>query len=52
MQDRGKEKIAILQCTMVNKVMEIEILDFDLGAFSETLEHMMTGTRRIFGFSL
>ena len=41
-----------VHCTMVNKVMEIGILDFELGAFSETLEHMMTETRRIFGFSL
>ena len=40
-----------LHCTMVNKVMEIGILDFELGAFSESLEHMMTETRKIFGFS-
>ena len=33
---------------MVKKVMKIEILDFELGAFSETLEHMMTKTKGIF----
>ena len=44
--------MATPHCTMVNKVMEIGILDFELGAFSETLEHMMTETRRIFEFSL
>ena len=37
---------------VVNKVMKIGILDFELGAFSETSEHMMSGTRRLFGFSL
>ena len=31
--------------------MEIGILDFELGAFSESLEYMMTETRKIFGFS-
>ena len=41
----------MVHCTMVNKVMEIGILDFELGAFSESLEYMMTETRKIFGFS-
>ena len=27
-------------CTVVNKGMKIGILDFELGAFSETLEHL------------
>ena len=40
------------QCTVVNKVRKIRILDFESGAISETFEHIMTRTRRIFGFSL
>ena len=30
----------IVHCTVVNKGMKIGILDFELGAFSETLEHL------------
>ena len=33
-------------------VIRIGILNFELGAISEASEHMMTGTSRIFGFSL
>ena len=41
-----------LQCTVVNKGIIIEILDFELGAFSENLKHLMTWRKGIFGFSL
>ena len=37
---------------MVNKGIIIEILDFQLGAFSENLKHLMTWRKGIFGFSL
>ena len=40
------------QCTVVNKGIIIEILDFELGAFSENLKHLMTWRKGIFGFSL
>ena len=39
-------------CTVVNKGIIIEILDFELGAFSENLKHLMTWKTGIFGFSL
>ena len=39
-------------CTVVNKGIIIEILDFELGAFSENLKHLMTWKKGIFGFSL
>ena len=41
-----------VQCTVVNKGIIIEILDFELGAFSENLKHLMTWRKGIFGFSL
>ena len=37
---REQTNIAKLHCTVVNKGMKIGILDFELGAFSETLEHL------------
>ena len=37
---------------MVNKGIIIEILDFELGKFSENLRQIMTWRKRIFGFSL
>ena len=37
---------------MVNKGIIIEILDFELGAFSENLRHIMTWRKGIFGLSL
>ena len=40
------------QCTMVNKGVIIEILDFELGAFSENLKHITTWSKGIFGFYL
>ena len=40
------------QCTVVNKGVIIEILDFELGAFSENLRHIMTWRKGIFGLSL
>ena len=39
-------------CTVVNKGIIIEILDFELGAFSENLRHIMTWRKGIFGLSL
>ena len=30
--------------------MKIEILDFELGTFADTLGHVMTRTKRFFGF--
>ena len=45
-------KLFDLQCTMVNKGIIIEILDFELGAFSENLRHTMTLRKGIFGLSL
>ena len=42
----------MLHCTVVNKGIIIEILDFELGAFSENLKHLMTWRKGIFGFSL
>ena len=36
---------------MVNKGIIIEILDFELGAFSENLKHLMTWRKGIFGLS-
>ena len=39
-------------CTMVNKGVIIEILDFELGAFSENLKHITTWSKGIFGFYL
>ena len=47
----GPETLS-MQCTMVNKGVIIEILDFELGAFSENLRHIMIQRKRIFGFSL
>ena len=38
--------------TMVNKGVIIEILDFELGAFSENLKHITTWSKGIFGFYL
>ena len=37
---------------MVNKGIIIEILDFELGTFSENLRHIMTWRKGIFGLSL
>ena len=37
---------------MVNKGIIIEILDFELGAFSENLRHIMIWRKRLFEFSL
>ena len=37
---------------MVNKGVIMEILDFELGAFSENLRHIMTWRKGIFGLSL
>ena len=37
---------------MVNKGVIIEILDFELGAFSENLRLITTWSKRIFGFYL
>ena len=45
-------KISKVQCTMVNKGVIIEILDFELGAFSENLKHITTWSKGIFGFYL
>ena len=39
-------------CTVVNKGVIIEILDFELGAFSENLRHITTWSKGIFGFYL
>ena len=44
--------ILIHQCTMVNKGIIIEILDFELGTISENLRHMMTWRKVIFWLSL
>ena len=41
-----------IHCTMVNKGVIIEILDFELGAFSENLKHITTWSKGIFGFYL
>ena len=38
-------------CTVVNKVLKIEILDFDLGKIYETLGHVMTRPKRFLFFS-
>ena len=40
--------IEVLHCTMVNKGVIIEILDFELDAFSENLRHIMTWRKEIF----
>ena len=40
------------QCTMVNQGVIIEILDFELSAFSENLKHITTWSKGIFGFYL
>ena len=45
-------RIFAVHCTMVNKGVIIEILDFELGAFSENLRHIMTWRKGIFGLSL
>ena len=37
---------------VVNKGVIIEILDFELGAFSKNLRHIMTWRKGIFGLSL
>ena len=37
---------------MVNKGVIIEILDFELGAFSENLKHITTLSKGFFGFYL
>ena len=37
---------------MVNKGIIIGILEFELGAFSENLKHLMTWRKGIFRFSL
>ena len=42
---------ALSHCTMVNKGIIIEILDFELGKFLENLRQIMTWGKRIFGFS-
>ena len=44
--------VPAVQCTMVNKGVIIEILDFELGAFSENLKHITTWSKGIFGFYL
>ena len=44
--------VLIVQCTVVDKGIIIEILDFELGAFSENLRHIMTWGEGIFGLSL
>ena len=41
-----------VHCTVVNKGVIIEILDFELGAFSENLRLIMTWRKGIFGLSL
>ena len=41
---KGRLQIFGLFCTMVNKVMKIAILNFELGIFSDSLEHIMTRT--------
>ena len=41
-----------LQCTVVKKGNIIQILDYELGVFSETLELEKNWTKRIFGLSL
>ena len=46
------EKNPAVQCTVVNKGVIIEILDFELGAFSENLKHITTWSKGIFGFYL
>ena len=48
----GKQKLPANQCTMVNKGVIIEILDFELGTFSENLKHITTWSKGIFGFYL
>ena len=40
------------QCTVVKKGNIIQILDYELGVFSETLELEKNWTKRIFGLSL
>ena len=42
----------VLHCTVVKKGNIIQILDYELGVFSETLELEKTWTKRIFGLSL
>ena len=48
----GELKTCTTHCTMVNKGVIIEILDFELGAFSENLKHITTWSKGIFGFYL
>ena len=40
------------QCTVVDKAIIKEILDFELGSFLEGLGFVTKGKKRIFGFSL
>ena len=51
-QKPSRNRVNPDQCTMVNKGVIIEILDFELGAFSENLRHIMTWRKGIFGLSL
>ena len=51
-QKPSRNRVNPDQCTLVNKGVIIEILDFELGAFSENLKHLMTWRKGIFGFSL
>ena len=41
-----------VHCTVVKKGNIIQILDYELGVFSETLELEKNWTKRIFGLSL
>ena len=50
--DLGRKIREILQCTVVKKGNIIQILDYELGVFSETLELEKNWTKRIFGLSL